>query len=191
MDYTFSLSEFSRLVDSLKETNKVNTSPIDKKTGIYYLILNLHSNLKLVLELAENNCKTQPLVTLGRMIIDNYSILYLLTSFSTKEEQQLRYYLYLLDSISMRSQSVQEFMEGMKNNVPENLVTDSNSLINHDQNAIKVILSKIENENLSKITTEKNLRTNNWKFVSIIPSENNYYNWKELYFFSQNIFKQN
>ncbi|MBK9225125.1 MAG: hypothetical protein IPO23_11875 [Flavobacterium sp.] len=129
MDYTFSLSEFSRLVDSLKETNKVNTSPIDKKTGIYYLILNLHSNLKLVLELAENNCKTQPLVTLGRMIIDNYSILYLLTSFSTKEEQQLRYYLYLLDSISMRSQSVQEFMEGMKNNVLENLVIDSNSLI--------------------------------------------------------------
>ena len=181
MDYPFSLNEFSKLVDSLKGTEIANPSPIDKKTGIYYLILNLHSNLKLVLELAQNNCKTQPLVTLGRMIIDNYSILFLLTSFSSKEEQQLRYYLYLLDSISMRSKSIQEFMEGMENNTPENLFIDSNNTINNDQKAINVISSKIESENLSNITTEKNLSIYNWKFVSIVPANKNYYNWKELY----------
>lgn len=181
MDYLFSLNEFSKLVDSLKGIELANPSPIEKKTGIYYSILNLQSNLKLVLELAENNCKTQPLVTLARMIIDNYSILYLLTSFSSQEEQQLRYYLYLLDSISMRTQIIQEFMEGMKNYTPENSLTDTNNVIDRDQRAISIILNKIESENLSNITTKKNLFCHNWKFVSITPPTNSYYNWKELY----------
>jgi hypothetical protein len=183
MDYDFSLKELLKLLVPLKELENPNLNRLDKEIGLYYLLINLYSNLDLIKYLAHSGVKTQPLVTLGRMIIDNYSILFLLSSHSTKEEQKLRFYLYLLDSISARSESIKTFCEAIgENQLTENNRNENERLINHDQRVFDSLKVKIIVENLVNITKQKDIDKYNWKFQSTIKAKNrSYYNWNELY----------
>lgn len=182
MDYHFGLKELQKLIVSLKSLENSNLNKLEKEIGLYYLIVNLCSNLDLVRHLAISGAKTQPIVTLGRMIIDNYSILFLLSSYSTKEEQKLRYYLYLLDSINMRSESIQTFYEGVENQLTLQDRIENKKIISYDKKITSSLKSKIKNENLESITSEKDLNKYNWKFQSNIKAKNNsFYNWNELY----------
>ncbi|RYJ52522.1 hypothetical protein DR871_000260 [Flavobacterium petrolei] len=182
MNYDFSLQELLKLIVPLKELENSNLDRLDREIGIYYLVVNLYSNLDLLKHLAMSGAKTQPLITLGRMIIDNYSILFLLSSYSTKEEQNLRYYLYLLDSISVRSESVKSFHEGIEHQLTLQHRNEKESLINHDKRIITKLKAKIVSENLQNITSQNDIAKYNWKFQSVISAKNkSYYNWYELY----------
>lgn len=182
MNYDFSLKELLKILSPLKELESSNLDTLDKKIGLYILIVNLCSNLDLVKHLADSGSKSQPLITLSRMIIDNYSIIFLLSSYSSKEEQKLRYYLYLLDSISVRSESIKNFYDEIKHQLTEQHRIENDSQINHDEKNIQLLISKINAENLQSITIKKNIDNFNWKFQSNIKAKNkSYYNWYELY----------
>lgn len=182
MNYEFSLNELQKLVISLRELENPKLDKLDKEVGLYYLIVNICSNLDLMKHLSLSGAKTQPLLTLARMIIDNYSILFLLSSYSTEEEQTLRYYLYLLDSITIRSESVKNFYESIEDKLTEQHRIDNANLIVHDKKVVDLLQNRIKNESLESITHTKDMEKYNWKFQSIMKAKNNsYYNWNELY----------
>lgn len=187
MDYTFSLKELLKLIIPLKDLESSNLTRLDKEIGLYNLLLNLYSNLDLIKHLAISGAKSQPLVTIGRMIIDNYSIIYLLSSHSTKEEQKLRFYLYLLDSLSVRTESIKSFYGIIEPKLEENQLTEhirtkNEKIIDHDQRVIILLKEKVIDENLEKITKQKDIDKYNWKFQSSPIAKNKYYyNWNELY----------
>lgn len=182
MNYDLSLKELLKLILPLKELENSNLDRLDKEIGIYYLVVNLYSNLDLLKHLATSGAKTQPLITLGRMVIDNYSILFLLSSYSTKNEQKLRYYLYLLDSISVRSEITINFHAGIEHELTEQHRNEKEDLISHDNKIIAKLKAKIISENLENIAQKKDIGKYNWKFPSVINAKNKlYYSWNELY----------
>jgi hypothetical protein len=177
--YMFCLNELQKIFQPLKTLYDNHSNLLDKRNGTYSLFKNLYLNLDF-LNQTKSIITTQALVTLSRNIIDNYSVLYLFTSYSTKEEQQLRYYLYLIDSLHNRSDIISDFSEKITTYIPpEGLASAKNSTEN-DSKIIDYLTFKIENENLSNLVKKEVINMRNWKFKSEFPSKNNSYNWQEL-----------
>ncbi len=178
-NYLFCLNELQKIFQPLKTLYDNHANLYDKRNGAYSLFKNLYLNLDF-LNQTKSIITTQALVTLSRNIIDNYSVLYLFTSYSTKEEQQLRYYLYLLDSLHNRSETIREFSEKITTYIPEEGFASANESTDNDSKTINYLLFKIEDENLSKLVKKEVINMRNWKFKSEFPSKKNSYNWQEL-----------
>ncbi|MDO6814054.1 hypothetical protein [Tenacibaculum soleae] len=112
------------------------------------------------------------------MIFDNYSVFFILTSYSTKDEQLLRYYLYLMDSLDGRINSITSFSETVKNNKLIESFDESKDIVEHDKKAISQILNKISSENLDNLVSKKTIQKRNWKFTT---NSKERFSWEDLY----------
>jgi len=152
------------------------------KFGIYIYIkklLRCFDDLKVI---ADSN-SIQSMITLLRMIVDNYAILYLLTTFSNKEEQLLRYYLFLLEATSKRPTVINDFASNIKNEMPVEAYVKPNSLINSDNEASIELRRIIHEKDLDRNVTSEIIKKCNWRFRN--PHEKdqkkNQLSWIELY----------
>lgn len=64
------------------------------------------------------------------MIIEDYSVFYFLSSYESKEEQQLRSDLYLLDSISTRVSNLKKYYNTTNHVFDEKIISDAKKIVN-------------------------------------------------------------
>lgn len=178
--FKFYFLEIEKILNHLNPTLGVSNNLYEKKVGVFHIFRSLYNNLKF-LEVTFENSTTTAFTTLARMIIDHYSVFFLISTYSSKEIQNLRYYLLMIGSLEGRSKTMHEFEESLLN-VPIGISANNQNSIKTDKETINKFLKKIEKENLEKLTSESNISKRNWKF----PSEKNarngkFYNWQELY----------
>jgi len=157
-----------------------------KEVGIYRHLQKLIPCFDILLSVSKSD-SIQSLITLQRMIVDNYTIFYLLTSHSSKEEQTLRYYLYLLDAAISRPKIIDQFAKGIKSDLPESAFVNAKIAKNADIIAEKNLKDKIKATQKSIILANEIIERTNWKFKdSITINQNkNRYSWKDLYTISR------
>tara|TARA_B100000949_G_scaffold213330_1_gene208124 strand:- start:703 stop:1506 length:804 start_codon:yes stop_codon:yes gene_type:complete len=170
-----------RKIEHLLDRSIDNKSQLlTKKIGVFNIFKNLISNLIILKKLNEENCNTQSFATLSRMIIDNYAGFYLLTAHSDENEKQFRYYLYLMDSLQTRINSISDFANSLKDNKLVKSFDSSNNIIIHDKKTIATIIEKIKKEKLDTLASPKIIENRNWKYISG-NSKKERYSWEELY----------
>jgi hypothetical protein len=178
---------------NMLELDKVlsNLTPItndngfkDKRVGVFHHTLKFYYCIEDLIKLSENNGSVQSIITLNRMIVDNYAVLYLLTSYSTPEEQLLRYYLYLFDAIKTRSQSLSDFFESCTVHPPEPIFSNVISALEQDSEDMQQILELLKDDGIYDLVSPIVIEKLNWKFKNHIQKNKrnkNQYSWSELY----------
>jgi hypothetical protein len=153
-----------------------------KTHGLYRHIKKVIPCFDVIKTVTELN-SIQSLLTLKRMIVDNYSVLYLLTSFSSKEEQLLRYYLYLLDAINARPVLIDNFFSSTPVSLDNELLTNAMVTKASDEIASRIILEIIKEKKLDLLVDQSIIDKANWKFRENRKKnqKSNKYNWIELY----------
>ncbi|WP_157471313.1 hypothetical protein [Marinifilum fragile] len=155
--------EFDMLLSKLKVVTE-NNDLKDKRVGIYNHCLKFYNCIEDLIVLSENNGSIQSLITLNRMIVDNSAILYLLTSHSTKNEQLLRYYLYLFDALKTRSQSLSDFFEKCSGLPPEPIYNNVISALEQDSKDMKQIIEMLTKGGIYDMVDPIIIEKLNWKF---------------------------
>ncbi|MBE9466754.1 MAG: hypothetical protein IMY72_00365 [Bacteroidetes bacterium] len=157
-----------------------------KKVGIYRHLKKLIPCFDILLVVSKSD-SVQSLITLQRMIVDNYAIFFLLTSHSSKEEQILRYYLYLLDAVVSRTKIIDQFSKGITSELPKNEYVNANSANILDIESAKNLKEKIRENQRSIILADEIIEKTNWKFKdpSLSNQNKNRYKWSELYSISK------
>jgi len=173
--------ELANVFDSLK-CYEMDSSFKSKKIGIYKYIKKLIPCFNVLLEVSYSN-SIQSLITLQRMIVDNYAILYLLTTFSTKEEQLLRYYLYLLDATHSHSEILDKFSSNLKSKIPDEAYKNAYNAKTQDNKSSIELIKIINEEKLDLIVNKEIISKSNWKFKDANEKDQNknQYKWIELY----------
>lgn len=182
MKLTFELSliQLNKIAEFININYNIDSNVFNKKVGLYKIFKNLISSLNTLKKLNEQNSETQSFATISRMIFDNYSVFFILSSYSTKDEQLLRYFLYLIDSLEGRINSITAFAETVKNNRLIESFEESKGIIEHDKKAISQILNKIHSENLNNLVSQKTIEKCNWKFTTK-PNSKERLSWEDLY----------
>ncbi|OYU78862.1 MAG: hypothetical protein CFE23_16645 [Flavobacterium sp. BFFFF1] len=173
------LIELEKINDTLSELYLDSNNLYNHKIGIFKIFRKLVINLRFMYETSEVSSQ-QITLSLGRMIIDHYSILYLLSTHSSRKEQLLRYYLYLIDSLQSRINTIQDFSSNFSE-MSEEILKNNEISNSHDQNVVIKLKEFIFENKLNDIANEKDLENSNWKFVSSHPAKKNVYSWQELY----------
>lgn len=179
--FNSSIKELEKIENVLDKNYPENSSILNRNIGIYKIFKNLLSNLKLLRDLDSKDCATQPFATLSRMIIDNYSVLFLISKHSDSKEQDLRYYLYLMDSLNGRINSIRNFSDQIQNNSLIKDLKESEATIEHDKRAIKTITKLIEKNKLHKLVSDKVIKDRNWKFTKGVTNKKERLSWEDLY----------
>ncbi len=182
--FFFSKIELDKIFEKLKNYDQVSFE--DKRVGIYKHLKKLIPCFDVIAKVAEMD-SIQSLITLTRMVVDNYSIHYLLTSFGTKEEQLLRYYLFLLDATVSRIETAKDLYANVLSPLPEETNNNARIVIQSDEKAIVEIKAIIERKGLNIGVDSVIIDTANWKFIdkSPVKKNNNRYKWHELYSLSR------
>lgn len=154
---------------------------LSKNVITYRLIKSLIELLEVLYKISDfRSIRSQ--LTIQRTIVNYYSILYLLTSFNSKEEQNLRYYLFLLDTFKSRKDKLSE----IKKETPEEILIEIKQKVSElekgDEKSYLDILSTINQKNLNSQVSENVIKRNNWKFKNPFETNqnNNKFSWKEL-----------
>lgn len=175
--------ELDQLFATLNGLDKIETLE-SKKVGVYKHLKKLLPCFDVLFQISEYS-SLQSQFTQQRMIIDNYAILYLLTSFSSKEEQELRYYLYLLDSTTSRPKMLKQFLDNCQYGTEKNTSLPDKA-IEADHLATSQLIRLIEQKSLDKLVNEKIIKEANWKFVNPKSFKGkNKYSWEDLYIISK------
>jgi len=174
-----SLKELEKIESILDKNYPANASILNRDIGIYKIFKNLLTSLNLLKDINLKNCATQPFATLSRMIIDNYSVLYLIAKNSSIKEQRLRYYLYLIDSLEGRIKSITDFSKDVQNNSLIQDFQQSQDIVEHDERAVRNLLNRINSEKLNELVSSKIIDKRNWKFTCENKKER--HNWEDLY----------
>lgn len=165
-------SDLDKVFDCLIKYNEV-VEVDSKEVWVYAHVKKLLPCFNVFIKISELD-SILSMCTLLRMIVDNYSVLYLLTSYSTKNEQLLRYYLYLLDAVETRSKLVTNSSE-----TSEECKLDNFRAIEADKIAREIIEKLIVSYDLKKIVNESIITKRNWKFKDAKSKEK--FNWIQLY----------
>lgn len=154
---------------------------LSRNVIIYRLIKSINELLEVLYKISDfKSIRSQ--LTIQRTIVNYYSILYLLTSYNSKEEQKLRYYLFLLDTFKSMKKNLLKIME----ETPEEKIIDLKQKVGEleegDEQAYQDVLSAINEKKLYSLVTKDIITRNNWKFKN--PNEKNQiknkFSWKEL-----------
>lgn len=173
--------EIERVFQCLKDYES-NSSFESKKVGIYKYLKKLIPCFDILFEVSKLN-STQSLITQLRMIVDNYVILYLFTNFSSKEEQLLRYYLFLLDATSSRPKIINNFASNIKHQIPDEAYENANIAVASDNKTTVDLIKLINERQLDAIANKEIISSSNWKFKDKNEKNQNKnrYIWTELY----------
>ncbi|WP_324720376.1 hypothetical protein [Salinimicrobium sp. HB62] len=179
--YNSGIEELEKIESILDKFCPEKPNLLSRQIGIYKIFKNILSNLKFLNHINNGECATQPFATLSRMIIDNYSILYLISTYSSIKERDLRYYLYLMDSLEGRINLIEGFSKTVQNN---SLIKDfqpSKHVIDHDKRAIKNLMAKIKTDQLDEIVSVRVIDKRNWKFDNDNHKQKERLSWEDLY----------
>jgi hypothetical protein len=177
------LLEFDKVLSNINSIAN-NNGFRDKRVGVFYHSLKMYYCIEDLITLSENKGSVQSLVTLNRMIVDNYAVLYLLTSHSTPEEQLLRYYLYLFDALKTRSKSLSDFFESCSVLPPESIYNNVMSALEQDSKDMIQIIEMLKKDGIYDMVDPITIEKLNWKFKEHFPKKKRYknqYSWSELY----------
>lgn len=174
------LMELEKIDEKLSSLYLQSNNLYNHKIGVYKIFRKLLNNCRFIYETAEISSQ-QIVMSLARMTIDHYSVLYLLSCYSSRKEQKLRYYLYLLDSFNNRISTITNFSTNFNNMNPDVLEENKRSNL-HDKSVIDKIFQLIKEEGLGLNIADSIIENNNWKFQSDHPAQNKKtYTWQELY----------
>jgi hypothetical protein len=153
-----------------------------KKVGIYYLLKKLVPCFTVLDDVSKSN-SVQSIITLERMILDNYTVLFFLTNFESKKNQDLRYYLFLLDAVETRYKIIDEFLINNPTAFPEFVIDQKNNTVLEDKKTRAHLLQIIKTQNLDAIVNKEIIIKSNWKFKdpNSVNKKYNSYKWQELY----------
>ena len=153
-----------------------------KKVGLYMHLKKLIPCYDILWDVSKSN-SVQSLITLQRMIVDNYAIFFLLTSHSTNEEQLLRYYLYLLDAVLARPIIIDNFQRGVTHDIPKGIYKKAELAVNSDNIAAENLKLRIKKNQKDIKLSNGIIEKANWKFKipSVSNQNKNRYSWTELY----------
>lgn len=178
--YLLYLRELEKIDKTLSTLYGTSNNLYNHKIGVYKIFRTLLLNFRFIYETANISSK-QIVITLARTIVDHYAILYLLSCYSTRDEQLLRYYLYLLDSLSARVKTIDDF-SGSVDKVDPTILKDNDDTNLHDKNVINRILQIIQENKLDLLVEQSIIKSYNWRFPNEYPAMNKkMYNWQELY----------
>lgn len=175
-----------------KELQKIHNSPSVIDLNSYFLIAvrKMLDSWQTIHFLCDNRVDVSSLLTLSRMIVDNYTILYFIHFIpKTIEERKLRHYLYILDGINYRLNELQKFPSiTFDPNYIEQSEIDQLSLrikttIENDLTAKDRLLSEIRRSPLYHANMENSIIQDfNWKYKKLDGAiRRNRYSWFELY----------
>lgn len=156
----------------------------DKRVGVFFHTLKYYYCIEDLIKLSENNGSVQSMMTLNRMIVDNYAILYLLTSHSSDNEQLLRYYLFLFDAIKTRTQSLSDFFENCNAATPPHIYNNVMSALNQDSKDMIQIIDLLKKDGIYDLVSPFIVEKFNWKYKNAKQKKKNsknQYSWVELY----------
>lgn len=177
--YDLYLKQLKIITDSLEQKYSSNNL-FDSRIGTFHQFRSIVKNLDFLLETNESSSFTT-FTTLSRMIIDNYATFFLVTSYNSVEEQELRYALCFIDSLKSRIKTTTEFAAALKN-IPKEIIEVNKKSIEHDRKAIEKFTSNIYSNNLNRLVGNKIIEKSNWKFQSSIAAKNGHsYSWEEMY----------
>lgn len=170
------------LVDIICSLNDYDREKeLSKNVIIYRLIKSMIELLEVLYKISDfKSIRSQ--LTIQRTIVNYYSILYLLTSYNSKEEQNLRYYLFLLDTFKSRKKNLLK----IKKETPEKRLRDLKQKVDElelgDEKSYQDVLIAINEKKLNSIVTKDIITWNNWKFKNpnLKNQRENKFSWKEL-----------
>lgn len=184
-----SRSKFQLAIKELYKTLEL-LSPIDevsshnsRKVGVYKLLKKLVPCFDVLYNVTDMN-SISSLFTISRMIIDNYSIYYLLTSNSTEEEKNIRYYLYLIDGVKTQSHLIKNFHSKTFDSVKELTENQNQAKQENNLEIFEILKGFINQNNTNNIVTDEIINQGNWKFKdghSIKHSKQNSFSWTDMY----------
>ena len=182
IEYLLSRNEIIKVMDGLHVYEGI-VNLNSRKVGMYKFIKKLLPSFDILYQVSSLN-SIASVLTLNRMIIDHYAVFYLLTSFSTEQERNLRYYLYLIDGIKTRSNVLRDFISKVSTNTYDKAYQNINSVLQIDSKSISDLQTYINTNNVDSYITERIIQQNNWKFVdrsSYKKVRDNSYSWIQLY----------
>ncbi len=162
-DYLNSLNVLTSIIQGLNDYEGIQ-SLSSRKVGMYKLIRKLLPCLD-VLHKVSYSGSLASFLTLTRMIIDNYAAFYLLTSHSTEQERNLRYYLYLIDGVTTRSNNLKDFHSNVSKNIYEETHQNIQAILGSDSKSVSQLRKYITIHNFDGYISETIIEQNNWKFV--------------------------
>ena len=122
------------------------------EVGIHKIFQTIIPIFYALLKVSESD-SISSLQTLNRMIIDNYSVLYLLAINGAARERNIRYYLFLLDGIKSRSGLLANFNAQISENLKDK--SSTHEALNHDTSTVKIFRHLIDELNADGYITEK------------------------------------
>lgn len=177
--YVLYLKQLQIITDSL-EIKYNSNNLFDRRIGVFHQFRSIVTNLNFLSETNESSSFTT-FATLSRMIIDNYATFFLVTSYNTNEEQELRYALCFIDSLKSRIKTTTEFASAQKN-LPKDIIEINKKAIENDRIAIERFSSNIYSKKLNTLVNDKIIEKANWKFQSSMIAKNGHsYSWEEMY----------
>ena len=178
--YDFYFVELEKILNHLNPVFGESNNLFEKRIGIFHVFKSIMKNFKF-LRINYVESPFSAFATLSRMIIDHYAAFFLISSFSNKDEQKIRYYLFIIASLEGRVKTMSDFEKSVSN-LPSEISSQNQMFIELDQNAIKRFILQLETEQLKTIIEEKHIKNRNWRFPSEVPAGNkNTYSWQELY----------
>lgn len=182
--FSFSFHELKYIISELsKYYNSNNVNDMDS-----YLVkfvskmLNAWQSIYLI---ANNNKDLSSLFALTRMLVDNFAVINLIYQEpNNKEEQKIRYLLYLLDGVKTRNKNIinreTKFdPEYITKEDYEKLQLQCKKTITNDESAIDYILINLKNT----LVHQTIIDNSDWKYKNVKEKshQNNRYKWCELY----------
>jgi hypothetical protein len=179
--YSFCKKELDSVFKSLYTKYDSITAVNSREVGIYKHVKKLLPCFDLLYEISSTS-SIQSLKTMERMIVDNYAILFLLSSHSTEQEKNLRYYLYLLDAVKSRTNIINSFSTQIPDEIPQEIMSNAKSAKDADQETYNDIKELIKDVKLDSLVNENIIEQCNWKYKDGKKSNGrNCYSWVELY----------
>jgi hypothetical protein len=174
-DFLATKAELDKAFQSLHHYS--NERFLSKNVLIYRLIKSEIELIEVLYKISEfKSIRSQ--FTIQRAIVDYYSIIYLLTSYNSKEEQNLRYYLYVLDMLNSRINTHSE----IKKETPGEILNAQNQktyeLVEEDKKTRQDVLDIIRTKKLNLAVNENIINKCNWKFKN--PENNDKFSWTQL-----------
>lgn len=180
--YDYCKLQLNSIVSELKDYDRIQAIG-SRKVGMHKFIKNLLPSFDTLSSLSESD-SVSSFLTINRMIIDNYSIYYLLTSHSTIQERNIRYYLYLIDGIKTRTKVVKDFQSKMSKNIADMSNDERESVFAADVKSIQQLEELLNKENTGNFVSSKIIESSNWKFIDSKSNKSfkkNSYSWIKLY----------
>lgn len=187
--FELSYSELDYIVTELSDI--YNSQHIDDLNSYTVAIIQKLLDVWQSIHLLSNETNdTSSLVSLTRMVADNYAVFcHIHINPTSIHERELRHYLYILDGLKERSKGLANFHKSefdpnyVEQKEVDQLKYKIESVIESDKTTRNILLKRIHRSPLYAIEIEKSIITLcNWRYKRLdATTKDNRYSWEKLY----------